>query len=290
MLGYWVWDPKKEVLPLNIPFLGRPILWYGVFFAIGFLLGYLFLVYLLRRYFFHSRLQEDSVKMSKALAEKILLYSVLGVVAGARLVDLVFYQGVQEIARDPLVLFRVWEGGLASHGGVVGLLASTFLFFRKKRSALEPLSFVGFLDFLCLPAAIISVCIRIGNFFNQEILGTLTTLPWAIIFLHPADGTAPGPRHPVQLYEAFFYGCLAIFLWKAKKHLGGKKQGKITGLFLTIVFSFRILVEYVKMEQSSLFASSSFFTMGQYLSVPLLLLGVFLLLQRPKEHASFQSK
>lgn len=269
MLGYWVWNVSKEMFALPLPFLGRPVLWYGFFFALGFFLGYLLIVYLLKRYFFQGPLQAV-----KIIAEKALLYASCGVVIGARLADVLFYQDLQDLITDPLLVIRVWEGGLSSHGGALGAVVALAIFFQKNRSSFKGLSFLGFLDFVCLPAAVISASIRIGNFFNQEILGTKTNLPWGVYFMNPADRSIPAVRHPVQLYEAFFYLLIAALLWKSRKILGKAHQGKILGFFLMSMFGFRIGVEYFKMEQSVQIATGSFFTMGQYLSIPLFLLGI----------------
>jgi prolipoprotein diacylglyceryltransferase len=117
------------------------------------------------------------------------------------------------------------------------------------------------------------------NFFNQEIIGTQTTLPWAIVFGHPFDGSPPLPRHPVQLYESFFYFLLfsVLFtLWKRKKVEVGK--GTLTGLFFLFTFLFRFFIEFVKMPNSMLLNADSPLLMGQYLSIPFILVGAFLLL------------
>lgn len=271
MLNFIYWDPAREILPFNIPFLGRPILWYGFFFALGFLLGYLLLVQLLKQSF--------SSKVAKAAAERALAYSVVGVIVGARLFDVLFYQDFASLRSDPWGALQPWQGGLASHGGAVGLVIALALFFKKEKNHLKGLSFLGFLDFICLPAAVIGGCIRIGNFFNQEILGTLTNAPFGVIFGHPADGSFPVPRHPVQLYEAFFYFFVALLLFFQRKKLKEKNKGKTLGLFLTLIFGFRFLIEYVKTEQSVLLEGSSFFTMGQFLSIPFFLAGIFLLIR-----------
>ena len=275
MLNFIFWDPSREMFSFNLPFLGRPILWYGFFFALGFLLGYFLLVYLLKRFL--------TAKIAKDLAEKALVYGVLGVVIGARLGDVLFYQDWHTLGQNPWVILQPWQGGLASHGGALGLIIALAFFFKKEKARLPKLSFLGFLDFICLPAAVISGFIRIGNFFNQEILGTPTTLPFGVIFGHPADGSYPLPRHPVQLYESFFYFFLALVFFILKKDLA-KRQGKTLGLFLTLVFGFRFLIEYVKTEQSALLGAQEVLTMGQILSIPFFLFGLFLLYKKNKKN------
>lgn len=269
MLSFIFFDPAREMFSFNLPFLGRPILWYGFFFALGFLLGYFLFVNNLKRIF--------SSKTAKELGEKALVYGVVGVIIGARLGDVLFYQDFHIIRSNPWIILQPWQGGLASHGGVLGLVIALALFFKKERSHFSKLSFIGFLDFVCLPSAVIAGCIRIGNFFNQEILGMPTTLPFGVIFGHPADGSFPTPRHPVQIYESLFYFLLALIFYLRKKDLGSKKQGKTLGLFLILIFGFRFLIEYLKTEQSVLMGSKDIFTMGQLLSIPFILIGLFLL-------------
>ncbi len=328
MLGVIFWDVSKEIGSYNLPFLGRPVLWYGFFFAMGFFLGFVFLVYLLNRYFSQSPffikkelIKEQEIKAylieekvagkdlliglntllqkadplktrlivekklkglvlplknrAKVLGEKALVYAIIGAVVGARLADVFFYQDLGWISKDPLSIFKIWEGGLASHGGTLGALLGLYIFTKKEKALMPGLSFLGFLDFVCLPSSIVAGCIRIGNFFNQEILGTHTNVPWGVVFGHPIDGSAPAIRHPVSLYESFFYFSLAVILFfYSRKCLNGKKQGSLVGVFLVLVFGFRFLIEFFKEEQSSLM-HFNFLTMGQILSVPLICIGLF---------------
>ena len=279
MLSFIVWDPAREILPWNVPFLERPVLWYGFFFALGFFLAYFFLVYLLRNYFCQDPFCKEK---AKSIAERALVYSVIGTVIGARLGDVFFYQSWLSIVRDPLSIIRVWEGGLASHGGAIGVLIAFWILFRKIRKQIPQRSFLVFLDIVCIPIALVAVFIRIGNFFNQEILGICTELPWAIIFVHPADGSFPCPRHPAQLYEAVCYlltFAFLVYLWRKDRTF--QRQGKIFGWFLVLIFGFRLLIESVKVEQSA-WIGHSYLTMGQWLSIPFVLVGLFLLLKGHK--------
>lgn len=256
------WDPSPEMFAFPIPLLGRPILWYGFCFALGFALSYYALLYLLR---------QITASKAKFLAEHLSFYVILGTLIGARLGDVLFYQRPSDYLTDPWMIVKVWEGGLASHGGVMGIIVAVFLFSRKYRD----LSFLKLLDLLSIVAGLAAGCIRIGNFINQEILGTVTDVPWAVVFGHPADHSAPAPRHPVQLYEALFYFSLFALLFfyvRKKKWL----EGRLTGLFLLLVFTFRFFIEFFKEEQSRLITNGTF-DMGQFLSIPLVLLGLYLL-------------
>ncbi len=263
MLAYLYWDPDPALLPFNLPILGRPILWYGFLFAFGFFVAYWILRYLL--------LSFVSKAESKKVAERFTFYAMIGTIVGARLGDVLFYQSWSKIARDPLSIFKVWEGGLASHGGAIGIFIALYFLYRSYD---KKYSYLRLLDLVVVPTAFVAVCIRAGNFINQEILGTVSRVPWAVIFAHPADGSLPIPRHPVQLYEAGFYlltFAVLMLLWKK----WCRKDGKIAGLFFVLIFGFRFFVEFFKVEQSSYVHTT--LTMGQYLSIPLIALGCFLL-------------
>lgn len=269
MIAYLTWNPSPYMFHFNLPLLDRPVLWYGFFFALGFFLGYLVLSRLIHRY---------DKSLSKAerrkFCEQLTFYVIVGAIIGARLGDVIFYQNWADIARHPMSIISVWEGGLASHGGAVGMLIALWIFSRIKK-----IPFWTVADFIVIPSAIGAACIRIGNFFNQEILGIPTTLPWGIIFLHPADGGPIVPRHPAQLYEAIWYLCVFVILlvyWK--KHPPFKPKGKLTGLFLLLVFGFRFLIEFIKVEQST--HHIEYLTMGQWLSIPFFILGLYLFLRR----------
>ncbi len=262
ILSYLYWDPAREMLPFNLPILDRPILWYGFFFAFGFFIAYWIAIHMLKG--------EFGKKEARHIVDKMMLYIILGTIIGARLGDILFYQDISDYIHDPLAVFRVWEGGLASHGGVVGVIIGIFLCSRKLK-----ISWIRLLDFIAIPTCIVASCIRIGNFFNQEILGKPSDLPWAVIFGHPADGGEIVPRHPAQMYEALFYFLLFFVLYFTRDHL--KKRGRVAGTFLISVFTFRFFIEYFKMEQSVyLTGSASLFTMGQILSIPFILFGIYL--------------
>ena len=130
---------------------------------------------------------------------------------------------------------------------------------------------------LTIPVALTCGFIRIGNFINQEIVGTPTSLPWGVVFGHPVDGSGSIPRHPVQLYEALGYFVLFYFLlrvWQTKKE--SIKTGLLSGLFFTILFTFRFFIEFFKESQGQLIENSSLQT-GQLLSIPCIIIGITLL-------------
>ncbi|MGD0664556.1 MAG: prolipoprotein diacylglyceryl transferase [Rhabdochlamydiaceae bacterium] len=264
MIAYLHWDPSPSIFPWNLPLLGRPILWYGVFFALGFFLAYLAFV---------SLLKLERKNNARKIADQISTYLLIGILLGARLFDIFFYERIGSFFKDPLFAVRLWEGGLSSHGAVIGLLAAVFIFQRRHRY----FTTLHLLDLLAIVTGIAAACIRIGNFFNQEILGKPTDVPWAIVFGHPVDGSFPVPRHPVQLYEALVYLFLFALMWKLKNYKWA--DGRLCGLFLIGVFSLRVVIEFFKEEQS-IWLQNSFFTMGQWLSVPFILLGLFLFFRK----------
>lgn len=281
-LAWFYWDPKPEVFV--IPGLNWPILWYGVFFTLGFGLGFFLFVDLLTR-FLKARGQDKGLAKQKAVqvADQLTLYLVIATIVGARVGHFVFYENPSDYLSHPLDFFRIWEGGLASHGAVIAILFAVFLFSRRIRTLCPELGGIDLLDLLAPPAAFASACIRFGNFCNQEILGTPTDLPWAVIFGHPLDHSLPTPRHPVQIYEALFY--LLVFFWLffgSRKESFLLQRGKRIGSLLVLIFGFRFFIEFFKEEQSRLVAWGSPFTMGQLLSVPLVLLGIFFLMRGKK--------
>jgi len=271
------WDPKPEAF--TIPYLKWPVLWYGILFAFGFAVGFRIFLSLLVRYFRERTPKENGIHLRQkalALTDRLVLYMVVATLVGARLGHFLFYERPSLYLQHPLEIFQVWKGGLASHGAVLGILFALALFRYKIHKSAPDLSWVRLLDFVAIPAAFIGVCIRLGNFINQEILGTPTSLPWGVVFGHPTDHSLSVPRHPVQLYEALFYLAVFLLLWRLSfrpRYL--LQQGKLIGLFLILVFGFRFCIEFLKLEQSHLLSTS--LTMGQILSLPVIFLGCWFL-------------
>ena len=270
------WDPDPEIF--SIPFLNFPILWYGLFFALGFWFSFLIVVRILIRYFhqipvYKKQDTADLKKRAHSLVDRLTVYIVIGTILGARLGHFLFYEQPSDYLSDPLEFFRFRNGGLASHGAIIGIIIATFLFIRRIQKNYPDLTWVRLLDFIAVPTALAGACIRIGNFFNQEILGTPTNLPWAVVFGHPADRSLPVPRHPVQLYEALWYLVVFLLLWRLSYRPSFLlKKGKLVGLFLILIFAFRFFIEFLKTEQSHLL-QETWLTMGQILSVPVIIVG-----------------
>jgi len=210
------------------------------------------------------------------ITDRLTIYMIVATVVGARLGHFIFYEHPIDYLNNPIELFRVWEGGLASHGAVIAIILAMFLFSYRIRSKVKGLDWLRLLDFVCVPTALAGSFIRLGNFFNQEILGTPSNLPWAVVFGHPADHSIPIARHPVQIYESLFYLAVFFLLWRLTFRPSILlAKGKLVGLFLILVFGFRFLIEYLKTEQSNIVSLSSNLTMGQYLSIPAIIAGLF---------------
>lgn len=271
---YIYWNPARELLPFNLPLLDRPILWYGFFFALGFFLAYLVFQLLLTEFLGAYRVTKKEILK---IAEKVSFSVILGTIIGARLGDVLFYQSPSQYVHNPFEILKFWEGGLSSHGGVIGIFAALFILSRALRKRYPMLTWVAMLDLLCIPALLAGTFIRIGNFFNQEILGIPTQLPWGIIFGNPADGSAIVPRHPAQLYEALFYFASFALLWTLRSK--NKKVfilGRTSGLFFMGTFAFRFWIEFVKAPQSALLQPAATLDMGQLLSIPMIIVGALL--------------
>ena len=279
MVAWIYWDPSAEIVIL--PFINIPITWYGLFFATGFWIGLQIFTFM-----FKKNLEEKGVKnastLANAFAERLLLYVIVATVVGARLGHIFFYEHPMEYLANPISILKTWEGGLASHGAVLAIVLAIFLFSYRIRKEYPDFTFLRVLDYLAIPAMFAATMIRIGNFFNQEILGRSTEKFWGIIFGHPADGGLVTPRHPAQLYEAAFYFTLFIALsalWLQRRNR--LEPGRIAGITLFFAFLFRFLIEFVKTEQSIWFDKpGSALLMGQVLSLPIVALGLYLMTQR----------
>ena len=221
---------------------------------------------------------------AKDFAEKLILYVIAATVIGARLGHIIFYEHLSDYLKNPLGILKTWEGGLASHGGIIAIIFAVWIFYRSSKKKYSDFSWYMLLDGIAIPTMLVSGLIRIGNFFNQEVLGTESAMPWAIIFDHPADGSLAVPRHPVQLYESLFYlGIFVLLLVLWRKYANKWQPGRFCGIALFSSFIFRFFVEFIKTGQSIWFDSpNSMLLMGQMLSIPLSLIGAYLIFRKKK--------
>lgn len=253
-----IWNVNLEIFSIG-PFAVR---WYGLLFASSFLAGFFIIQWIFK--------QENQPEKD---IDELLFYIIIGTVLGARLGHCIFYDPVYYFS-SPIRILKVWEGGLASHGGAIGIFFALYLYARKKPDQ----KYIWLLDRIAIVVALGGFFIRIGNLFNSEILGKPTTAAWAFIFAR-VDMT---PRHPTQLYEAFAY--LLIFILLIKIYLVKRNKtmpGLLLGTFLVNVFTFRFFVEFLKENQSG-FEAGMPINMGQILSIPLILVGIVLLARLKK--------
>jgi phosphatidylglycerol---prolipoprotein diacylglyceryl transferase len=215
-----------------------------------------------------------SNEVTKDLVNYIVIFNILG----ARLAHVLFYEW-SYYQNNLMEILYVWKGGLASHGGVLGTLFGVFLFFKIQMKKKYPqFTLLGFFDLTSIYIGTSLGSIRLGNLFNQEILGKKTDLPWAIVFLKPENGAQVYPRHPVQLYESFsYYFCFVVMLLLWKKYYVKWKEGTFIGIGCIIFFILRFYCEFFKESLSEVINKSSGILMGQYLSLPFILMGIFLL-------------
>lgn len=276
MLNYITWaaDPVLfHIGPLSIR-------WYSLMFAIGFIAGY----EIVARIFKHEGAPESWLG-------SLLLWTIGGTIIGARLGHVFFYEW-DMYRQDPITILYVWQGGLASHGGTIGIIIAVLLFslITTKRSPLWTF------DRLVIPVALTGGLIRLGNLFNSEIFGHQTTLPWGFKFVRSAEyqrlysGLA---CHPTQIYEALIYFSLfGLLMWMYWKKNAEERPGLIFGVFLIGIFLSRFFVEFIKNNQVA-FEDNMMLNMGQLLSVPFILLGIFLVIyayMRPKVKINFPNK
>lgn len=246
-----------NVNPVLIQIGPLTVRWYGIFFAAAFLAGYTIMQWIYR--------QEGRPEIE---VESLFAYMFIGVLLGARLGHCLFYDPAFYL-KHPIEILKIWEGGLASHGAALGILASLFAF---TRSAGRP-SYLWLLDRIVLPVALAGFFIRIGNFFNSEIVGIPTTRSWAVVF----ESVDAVPRHAVQLYEAAAYGIIfALLILAYRCRRIASRQGVLLGMFLVLVFSVRFFLEFLKTRQAAYEASLAL-SVGQWLSIPFVALGLILL-------------
>lgn len=274
----WTFNPDFISSPITIR-------WYGVMFAIGFIIG----VTLISKMFKH-----EGEKSS--WADSLFIYVVICTIVGARLGHVFFYAWDEYYSSHPWDIFKIWEGGLASHGGAIGILIGLFFYsaYVTKRNVLWTL------DRLVVPVAFVGGLIRLGNLFNHEIYGHATDLPWGFRFitnidewLHGAEPIFSLPSHPTQIYEALCYFALfALLMFLYWKRNAEERQGLLSGIFFIILFSARFLIEFIKNPQES-FEASMVLNMGQLLSIPFIIAGVILLiraLQRPRVPIDYKNR
>ncbi|WP_439881685.1 prolipoprotein diacylglyceryl transferase [Pontibacter sp. MBLB2868] len=263
LLNYITWNVDPEIFHLG----PLSIRWYGLLFAMAFIFGQRILT---KIYVAEGRTEGD--------VDVITLYMIIGTVVGARLGHTLFYAPDYYLS-NPIEILKIWEGGLASHGATIGILFALWLFSRKQK-----FDYMWVLDRIVIVVALGGAFIRLGNLMNSEIIGHASTVPWAFIF-ERLNENPPVPRHPTQLYESLSVFMLFVLLyWLWSKYKAALPKGLLFGIFVTALFTFRFLVEFLKENQEA-FEDNLALNMGQILSIPLILVGLFILFrvwQNPK--------
>jgi phosphatidylglycerol:prolipoprotein diacylglycerol transferase len=247
---------KVNIDPILVELGPIRLSWYGLMYVFGFLFSYLLVRYQMRR---------KEFGISKQEVENLYFYLIIGLMVGARMGYVLFYDLKMYLA-DPLEIFAIWHGGMSFHGGLIGVLIVGIFFSWKNKK-----SFWGMADLIIVTAPIGLGLGRIGNFINGELYGRVTQIPWGMIF--PKGG--PLPRHPSQLYEsALEGGVLFLILWLIKD----KKlpAGGLLALFLSLYGLFRFFVEFFREPDAHLGFILGPFTMGQVLTVFMIVGGMIL--------------
>ena len=260
LLNFIHWNVNPEIFSLG----PLSIRWYGLLFASGFLIGY---------YIGEKMLKSENV--DQKWIDSLFFYIIIATVVGARLGHVFFY-GWDYYSQHPGEIIKVWHGGLASHGGALGILIAMYLHSKwvTKRTMLWTL------DRIVVPTALVAAFIRTGNLMNSEIYGIQTALPWGVIFERNGETVA---KHPTQIYEALSYlisfGVLMYLYWKTSAK---NRPGLLLGAFFVLIFSARFFIEFIK-EDQELFEAGMTLNMGQWLSVPFIIIGALLVYRAIKK-------
>ncbi len=250
-----VWNPSP-VIHLG----SMELRWYGVLFALGFFLAYYILYMVFKK-----------EKVSFKLLDWLTFYFFLAVLVGARLGHCFFYEW-SYYKTHIAEIFMVWQGGLASHGAAIAIVIVLIIYILQFK-----VNVWWLFDRVAIVIPIVAAFVRFGNLMNSEIYGHVTSLPWGFIYLNDKEAGML-PRHPTELYEAFTYLFItALLLLLYRKQKGVIRPGFFVGIFLVIMFCARFLIEFVKEVQMP-FEKSMTLDMGQLLSIPFILLGVFFLI------------
>lgn len=256
------WNVSPEIFSIG----PIHIRWYGLLFALGFVVGYQIMTWIFAR---EGKQQRD--------LEALSIYMIIGTVVGARLGHCLLYAPGYYLS-NPIEILKIWEGGLASHGAAIVIIIAISIYSYRRR---KKFTMFWVLDRIVIVGALAGFLIRMGNLFNSEIVGLPSDLPWAIIFARRQENFA---RHPAQLYESLCY--LIIFLilfFRYKKYKALLPDGQLFGIFLILVFGCRFFIEFLK-EYQSAFERALPLDMGQLLSLPFIAVGIaFLIWSRRKK-------
>jgi prolipoprotein diacylglyceryl transferase len=255
MLLFINWNVDPEIFSIG----SLSIRYYGLLWALSFVFSYL----IMKKIFLKEGLTVE-------ILDKFSTYIFIGTILGARFGHVIFYQ-LGYYLENPAEILMIWKGGLASHGAAVGILLAVWYFTRKYKK-----SYLWVADRLAIVVALAGFLIRMGNLVNSEIYGIATTLPWGFIFERNGEIIA---KHPTQIYEgAILLIVFAVLIYMYFKTKLFDKKGLAFGIFSFSIFCDRFFIEFIKEKQVD-FESSMILDMGQILSIPLILLGIYLIYQ-----------
>ena len=263
LVNYIVWNIRPEIfiLPDDLPVVGGfSVRWYGLLFAISFILGYIIV---------QKMFKKEGVPIK--VLDELATYMIIFTVVGARLGHCLFYEPDYYLAH-PLDILKIWEGGLASHGAAVGILIGLYFFSKRYK-----MHYLWILDRVVIAVTLAGFLIRMGNLMNSEIFGDVTTLPWGFVFVRYFGEGYQLAHHPTQIYEAIGYLFLFVFLYRYYwKHNGAPAEGAIFGYFLVVLWTIRFFIEFIKLPQVD-FENTMILNMVQLLSIPFIIVGAILL-------------
>lgn len=254
--------PYPDIDPVIFRIGPFEVRWYGVMYLLGFLASYLLVRY---------QAAKKRLPIPKERIESLYSALIIGLLVGARLGYVVFYNPAYYLTH-PLEIFAVWHGGMSFHGGLIGSVFAGYLFCKRAK-----LDFWQLADLVIATAPVGLGLGRLANFINAELYGRVTDAPWGMVF----PGGGPLPRHPSQLYELLLEGVLLfLILWFAKDRV--RRTGVLTALFLILYGLFRFFVEFFREPDPQLGFILGLFTMGQLLSVAMMIAGAVLLALRKR--------
>jgi prolipoprotein diacylglyceryl transferase len=250
------WDVSPEIFSIG----PVTIRWYGLLFASAFIIGYRIMLWIFKN---ENKSEND--------LNDLIWYIIIGVVVGARLGHCLFYNPSYYLS-NPLEILQVWKGGLASHGAAVGITLALYVYTKKKKD--QPYLWIS--DRVIINVALVAFFVRMGNLFNSEIIGKPADLPWSFIYTS-VDNV---PRHPTQVYEALAYLIIfAILINIYRLNYKKLRDGFLLGIFFVLLFGFRFFVEFFK-ENQTYFEEGLPLNMGQLLSIPLVVTGLYLIISK----------
>ena len=261
--------PFPDIDPVIISFGPLAITWYSLSYVTGILIGWYYARHIVVRF--------NSTVTTKNL-DDFVTWVIIGVIIGGRLGYVLFYDPVKYLS-NPLDILKTYKGGMSFHGGIAGFVISSYIYCYK-----NSIEYLKFCDICAIIAPIGLFLGRIANFINGELYGNPTNVAWAVIFPY-SDGK---PRHPSQLYEAGLegIGLFVIALIATYKFDAIQKPGRLSGLFLLFYAIFRLFIELFRKPDTQIGYIAGYFTMGQLLSIPMLILGIYLLIRSYRNYAN----